>query len=68
MEKYIKKSCVSYLLHLSTIIIIIAPKRADITETIINVKVHPNSPAVSEIKQIRKNIWISHFSYININN
>lgn len=56
MEKYIKKSCVSYLLHLSTIIIIIAPKRADITETIINVKVHPNSPAVSEIKQIRKNI------------
>ena len=40
----------AYLLHLRTITIIIAPKRADIIETIINVKAHPSSPAASEIK------------------
>lgn len=30
---------------------IIAPNRADMTETMINVKAHPSSPAASEIKK-----------------
>lgn len=45
----------NYLLHLSTITMMMAPIRADMTETMINVKAHPNSPAVSEKKN--KNIF-----------
>lgn len=41
---------IAYLLHLRTITIIIAPNRAEITETIIKVKVHPSSPAASEMR------------------
>lgn len=41
----------TYRLHLRTITIIIAPNIADITETIINVKAHPSSPAASEIER-----------------
>lgn len=44
----------TYLLHLRTITIIIAPKIADITETIINVKAHPSSPAASENIKIKQ--------------
>lgn len=40
----------AYLLHLRTITITIAPNRAEIIETIIKVKVHPSSPAASEIR------------------
>lgn len=40
----------TYRLHLRTMTIMIAPKIADIIETIINVKAHPNSPAVSAMK------------------
>lgn len=43
----------TYLLHLSTIIIIIAPKRADMTDTTINVNVHPSSPGTSARKKKR---------------
>lgn len=59
---YVRKKCLkenfvwffTYRLHLRTITIIIAPNIADITETIINVKAHPSSPAASEIKQNEK--------------
>lgn len=44
----------TYLLHLRTITIIIAPKIAEITETIINVKAHPSSPAASENRKIKQ--------------
>lgn len=37
----------SYLLHLSRVIMIIAPIKADITETIAMVKAHPSSPVAS---------------------
>lgn len=37
-----------YLLHLRTTTIMIAPNSADIIDTIINVKAHPNSAAASE--------------------
>lgn len=45
----------THRLHLRTITIIIAPNIADITETIINVKAHPSSPAASEIERDEKN-------------
>lgn len=44
----------TYLLHFRTVTIIIAPIIADMTETIINVKAHPNSPAASEKKNEQK--------------
>lgn len=46
MHAYISNG--TYLLHLRTIIITIAPKRADMTDTTINVNVHPSSPDTSE--------------------
>lgn len=42
----------TYLLHLRTTTIMIAPNNADIIDTIIKVKAHPNSAAASEKKNI----------------
>lgn len=56
-----KKKLVLYSthrLHLRTITIIIAPNIADITETIINVKAHPSSPAASVTRKTKtKNVY-----------
>lgn len=51
------KIILTYLLHLRTTTIMIAPNSADIIDTIINVKAHPNSAAASE-KQKKINFYL----------
>lgn len=44
----------AYLLHLRTMTIMIAPKRAEIIDTTIKVKVHPSSPAASGMRKFKQ--------------
>lgn len=48
------KKKMTHLLHRTRVIIIIAPIRADITETIPIENAQPSSPAASEIKLKKK--------------
>lgn len=50
-QTFTKKKKMTHLLQRTRVIIIIAPIRADITETIPIENAHPSSPAASKIKK-----------------